>query len=245
MQERLFDMLVQKDDITWQAIIYDLVKSEQMDPWDIDISLLAKRYMDTINKLKDHNFFISGKVILASAILLKIKSEKLLTEYIADFDSQLFQRDEDLLEEDNEPLEYQGQRIPDLLIKTPQVRKRKVSLNDLMDALNQALKVEKRREIRKLGERVTREIELPVKKINITELIRDIYLKVKEFFKHKDKVTFSELVGSDKKEAKIYTFVPLLHLDSQQKLYLEQKEHFGEIDILKNEIKGGDNNEEK
>ncbi|MBI2109725.1 hypothetical protein HYT58_00960 [Candidatus Woesearchaeota archaeon] len=73
MQERLFDMLVNQDEITWQAIIYDLVKSEQMDPWDIDINILTHRYLETVRGLEEHNFFISGKVILAAAILLKIK----------------------------------------------------------------------------------------------------------------------------------------------------------------------------
>ena len=77
MQDRLFEMLMQRDEITWQTIIYDLIRTEQMDPWDIDISLLTQKYIETVNKLQEMNFFISGKVLLASAILLRIKSYKL------------------------------------------------------------------------------------------------------------------------------------------------------------------------
>lgn len=231
MQDKLLDMLMQENEITWQSIIYDLVKSEQMDPWDIDVSLLTKKYIEIIKKLEEHNFFISGKVLLASAILLKIKSNKLLTENIANFDNQLFAKDDELLEEINEMQEEF--RAPPLLLKTPQARKRKVGLNDLMKALNRALEVEKKRKIRKSKERVIREVRLPEKKINIGDLIKTIYERVLTFFKKKEEVTFTELVNSDKREDKIMTFIPLLHLDNKSKINLEQKEHFGEIFIKK------------
>ena len=77
MQDRLLNMLMQENEITWQTIIYDLVKSEQMNPWDIDVSVLSQKYLETIKQLQEHNFFISGKIILDAAILLKIKSIKL------------------------------------------------------------------------------------------------------------------------------------------------------------------------
>lgn len=231
MQDRLLDMLMQEDEITWQSIIYDLVKSEQMDPWDINVSLLSRKYIEVIKKLEEHNFFISGKVLLAAAILLKIKSNKLLVENIVEFDNQLFAKDEDLLD-DVEEIQEEF-KTPALLLKTPQARKRKVSLDDLMKALNKALQVEKRRTIRKEKERVIREIRLPEKKVDIGKLIKRIYEKILGFLKKKEEVSFSELVGSDKKEDKIMAFIPLLHLDNKNKIDLEQKEHFGEIYIKK------------
>lgn len=232
MQDEIFNMLIQKDEITWQTIIYDLVRTEQLDPWNIDISLLTKRYLETVQKLKKHNFFLSGKVLLASAILLKIKSIKLLTEYIADFDNQLFQRDEDIFDESQDPVkDHIKYEIPSLLVKTPQVRKRQLTLNDLMKALEKALDVEERRKVRQI-DRVVAEAQLPEKKIDISELIKTIYDKIIFLFKTKEKITFSELVNSDKSEDKITTFVPLLHLDSQQKIDLRQEKQFGEIDIV-------------
>ena len=56
-----------KDEITWQTVIMDLIKSEQMDPWDIDISLLSKKYITALKKLQESNFYVSGKMILAAA----------------------------------------------------------------------------------------------------------------------------------------------------------------------------------
>ncbi|MAG50951.1 hypothetical protein CL621_04940, partial [archaeon] len=98
MHEQIYDMLMQKDEITWQNIIYGLVKSEEMNPWDVDVSLLSKKYLETIKKLKETNFLISGKMVLASAILLKIKSEKLVSHNIAAFDNLLFSNEEELEE---------------------------------------------------------------------------------------------------------------------------------------------------
>src|SRR3989338_5584793 len=132
MQDQLFDMLVNKDEITWQTIIHDLVKSEQMDPWAIDITLLAEKYLETVKQLQEHNFQISGKVVLAAAIMLHIKTTKLLEEDIVNFDNILFSKEEDLLADDSPTFNVNGVEVPNLLIKTPQLRKRKVSLNDLM-----------------------------------------------------------------------------------------------------------------
>jgi len=232
MQDEIFNMLLQKDEITWQTIIYDLVRSEKLDPWNIDISLLAKRYLETIQKLKQHNFFISGKVLLASAILLKIKTLKLLTEYIAEFDSQLFQREEGIFDENQDPIkDHIKYEIPHLLIKTPQRRKRQLTLNDLMSALEKALEIDEKRKLRYI-DRVVAAAEMPEKKIDISELIKSLYEKIINFFKTKEKLTFTELVNSEKKEDKILSFIPLLHLDSQQKIDLKQEKNFGEIEIF-------------
>ena len=234
MQDKLYNILMQKDEITWQSLIYELVKTKQMDPWDIDVSLLAQRYLQALKKLKEANFFISGKVILAAAILLKIKSDKLLTENIANLDSQLFSKGEieDLaFEESIERIKLIEN--PRLTIKTPLARKRKVMLQDLMLALNKALEVDKRRTLRKIREaEAIAKLEIPEKKIDITSLIRDTYQKIIDFFtRKKEKLTFTQLVSSDRKEDKILTFVPLLHLDTQGKIDLQQQQHFGEIEI--------------
>ena len=231
MQDKLFEMLVQKDEVTWQTIIYDLVKTEQLDPWNINITLLTQRYLDTVKKMKEHNFFISGKMLLASAILLKMKSTKLVNEHLAEFDNMLFPPEEELFEEEEYELKNKPkQDYPSLLIKTPQQRKRQVSLNDLMQALEKALNVEERKKIRHI-DRVITEAIVPEKKIDITSLIRDIYDRVLNWFAHRKSLTFTELVDSDNKEEKILTFIPLLHLDAQQKVDLHQEKAFGEIDI--------------
>ncbi len=231
MQDQIYDLLVQKDEVTWQSLIYELVKTDQLNPWNIDISVLTKRYLETVKKMKEHNFFISGKVLLASAILLKVKSNKLVEENLMDFDNMLFPREEDLLEDQDYEIQQKIRYdAPELLIKTPQQRKKQLTLNDLMEALEKALNVEENRKIRAM-DRVIAEAVIPEKTIDITKLLAGLYEKIVNMFSARSKLTFSELVNSEKKEDKIITFIPLLHLDAQQKVDLSQERAFGEIDI--------------
>ena len=233
-EDRIYSMLMQDNEITWKSVIQELVNSEQMSVWDIDISRLLQRYLNVLKTMKKHNFAVSGKMLLASAILLRIKSNKLLTEGIANFDAQLFNSNEDLMGEDiDEPrlILPSGEKIPDLMLKTPQTRKRKISLNDLMDALQKALEVNQNRLIRRREEILIEKPRVPTKVFDISKAIQDLYGKIKRLFTINQKLTFSELIPSYRKEDKVMTFIPLLHLSNQQKIELDQEIPFGEIDI--------------
>ena len=87
-QEQLHGLLF-GDTVSWQAIVYDLINTEQLDPWDVDISLLANRYLEKVRLLEEANFFVSSKVLLAAALLLRIKSEIVLNDYIPAMDEIL------------------------------------------------------------------------------------------------------------------------------------------------------------
>ena len=235
--EKIFELLFDKDELTWQTIIHELIKTEQMDPWDINISLLTKKYIEAISKLKELDFRISGKVLLAAALLLKIKSNKLVGEDIEYLDRLISQEGEEDLtfEEDLQP--RQQEDIPKNLIpRTPQPRKRKVSIYDLMNALEKALEVKRRRVLQSIP---PTNVEIPEKKRDISSVIREIYGRIRAFFweHRKDRLTFSQLVPSDTKKDKIYTFIPLLHLTNQRKIDLFQQQHFGEIDITLRQTK--------
>lgn len=232
--ERIFQILYKEDEVTWQSLLYELVKKEGMNPWDIDISLLTKKYIDIIKKLKELDFRISGKVLLAAAILLKMKSNRLLNEDLSEFD-RLLTQEEELIEELEleERQQYQLGERPVLIPKTPQPRKRKVSIFDLVNALEKALEVKQRRVLNSIP---PMSVKIPERKRDITEVIREVYSRIKSFFmiNSQKKLTFTQLVPSQKKEDKIFTFIPLLHLTNQRKVNLEQKEHFGEIEIMMN-----------
>jgi len=234
MQEKLFEILMDKDEITWQSLIYDLVKTEQMNPWDIDISLLSNKYLEVVRKLQEVNFFISGKMILASAILLKIKSNKLVDEDLFNFDCYLFNKEE---EEELEETEMEEGDFDVMLIpKTPHARKRKVSVDDLIGALTKALEVDKRRTLRKIREKEVDEVVLPKSKIDIVGKIKEIYGQIKGLLSVKERMMFSELVKSEEREEKIGVFTPLVHL-ANDRINLVQEEHFNDIEIYLNKEK--------
>ena len=232
--EQIFDMLFNKDEVTWQAILQETVKSEQMNPWDINISSLTKKYIEMIKQLKELDFRVSGKVLLAAAILLKIKSNKLVGEDIDYLDRLIHEQDEEELlnfEEDLEP-RAEEDMPKNLIPRTPQPRKRKVSIYDLMGALEKALEVKRRRVLKSIP---PMNVEIPKRSRDISNIIKEIYGKIKIFFweNQKNRLTFSKLIPEGAtKEDKIYTFVPLLHLTNQRKVDLFQQQHFGEIDIL-------------
>lgn len=234
MEDQIYKMLLEESEITWQSIIYDLIKKEELDPWNINLSILASKYKERISELKHHNFFISGKVVLASALLLRIKSHKFLTEHIPNFDNVLYPPEEPELSgllADEEPNFYKEQKIPELMIKTPAERKRKISLKELMKALEQALDIDYRREVKRRDYAVFRNVELPKNVIDISEIIKSIYNKILSFFKRNEDVTFSKLIPSEKKEDKLYTFLPLIFLETEGKILLEQERPFGEIKV--------------
>ncbi len=230
--EQIFDILFEKDEITWQTIIMELVKSGEMDPWDVNVSLLTKKYLEMVKKMQELDFRISGKVLLAAALLLKIKSSKLMGEDLASLD-RLFQEEEDHdnldFEEDYSHLDL-GEEKPTLIPRMPQPRKRKVSVYDLVSALEQALEVKRRKVLRDMP---PTNVNIPTQTRDISKIIKGVYGKVKQFFAYKntERLTFSKLIPSGSREDKIYTFIPLLHLTNQRKIDMHQFQHFGEIEI--------------
>lgn len=242
-QDQIHDLLF-GEKLSWQSIIYDLINTEQLDPWDIDIGVLANRYLEKVRELEEANFFVSSKVLLAASLLLRMKSEILLNRDIPSLDEILFGSKEEKKYE-QERIELDDE-IPNLVPRTPLPRFRKVTLQELMSALGKAIKTENRR-IRK--EIVIRQREretdtvLPRNVINIQESIKGIYKSLKGIFSgREERLAFTELMNKhfENKEVgrnqKIAVFVSLLHLDNQQKIWLEQEAHFEEIWILLKEI---------
>ena len=232
--EKVFDLLFNQDEVTWQSIIYDLVKSNEIDPWDVDVSKLATKYVQMLKKLKELDFRVSGKVLLAAAILLKIKPNRLMGTDLVNCD-KMFNQPENVEELFDGDLDEQLRRLdninldkPSLIPRTPQPRERKVTIFDLVDALQKALDVKKRRVLKDLPDVV---IEAPKKGREITEIIREVYNNIiAHFTKNKrELISFNELTPSESKEDKIFTFVPLLHLDTQRKIDIVQHAHFSPI----------------
>ncbi len=243
MQEEILKMLIEKDDVSWQSILHELVRTERMNPWDVDVSMLTQKYIDVISKLQKMDFRISGKVLLAAAILLKFKSVKLVKEDIGEFDklmhgtnedSSLYDELYDALDDNKDDIVYE--EIPKLNPRTPQLRKRKVSIYDLVGALRKALEVKKRRVLRSEPP----DFEKPKKTRDISLIIGDVHLKISDYFEKnpaEQKLFFSQLLANETKEEKIYTFIPLLHLTNERKIDLDQLKHFEDIEIKRISIK--------
>ncbi len=57
---------------SWEGILQQL--TGDMDPWDIDLSILAGRSREYLQALEEMSFEIPGRMVLACSILLRMKS---------------------------------------------------------------------------------------------------------------------------------------------------------------------------
>lgn len=231
-QEQIHDLLFNRE-IGWQEIIYDLINTEQLDPWNINLIVLTDKYLERLQKIEEMDFFVSSKVLLAASLLLKIKSEILLNKYIKSIDEILFGKKEEKKIE-FQKIEIDESEIPELIPKSPLPRFRKVTLKELIESLNKAINTENRRVKREIRSTIDEPFfSLPKRKINIKNKIKEIYRKLFNYFKgneEKKKISYTEFIGENK-EDRIISFFPLLLLEDQKKIWLEQEKHFEEIYI--------------
>ncbi len=229
-QNQFFD-LITGEELSWQSIIYDLIKTEQLDPWDINLGILAERYVEIIQQLEETDFFISSKVLLACSLLLRLKSEILINSYIQDLNDALYgRRDEKRYE--LERIEIDEDELPILTPRTPMARHKKVTLKELMKALDHAINTENRRIKKEIKGRQAQKSLLTVMPkgtyVPLKVRIKSIFGIVDNHIKNgNNHMKFSHLAPA--KEEKLASFVPLLHLSNDSKIFLRQPVHFEEI----------------
>lgn len=235
--DEILKVVLNEDELSWQHIIVDLVRNEQMDPWDIDVTHLTHKFLDIIRKLQELDFRVGGKLVLAAAVLLKIKSDRLIGEDLTVLDSLIHstehdEEDLDLLGMDFDNFMEVGEpkpQHPKIYPRTPQPRQRKVSVYDLVTALEQALEVTVKREKRALDQVEIPNVSAPEKKADITDLMNSLLKRIDE---HKEQVVyFHHLAKDEDKLGVVLTFIPLLHLTNERRINLSQEKHFGDISV--------------
>ena len=237
-QKHILDIIVNQDDISWKNIIFGLIETEQMDPWDINISLIAQKFIEQLRMLQEMDFRIGGKVVLASAVLLKLKAERLRDEELTALDNLIKNAEEpiDLGLDDpgfEEPFSWGEEGKPQLIPRTPQPRKRKVSVYDLVEALEKALEADARRPDY-VAPKTLDTINPPEHHIDISVIIREVYDHIYghyEVSKNKDHLMFHHIARSTDRRDMVMTFIPLLHLENARKVEMQQPDHFGPISV--------------
>lgn len=227
-EQNLLEMIIKEQ--SWEELIYNIVSYESLDPWDIDIIKLTDSFLKYIEGLGTLDFRIPAKVVLVAAILLKLKSEVLSP--IKESEGEYFPEEGQLPFE----LVWIKEELSKMNLKAPMERhvKRKVTLDELVNALKKAMKVKDKKERvkRTLGRRMRREIgEEEDIELRISKLMAGIdglLIKLKS-----KKVEFSKIVEKWERDEIVRHFVPLLHLSSRGKVGTEQEEFFKEIFINK------------
>ena len=231
---QVYDIITSKKP-DWQVIIYEMVHTDQLDPWDLDLIILTQRYFEKIEQLEETDFYISSKVLLAAALLLRIKSDFLLNRHLKGIDEILFGRKKES-PKPLERIEIDESELPILVPKTPMSRLRRVTLPELMIALNKAINTESRRIKRevavKRAEKLTSHGIPEIKKVDLKDRVKQFYDQILSSIKKPQpsthKLTYHELTNNEKEE-KLATFLPLLYLSNTRKLWLEQDKHLDDI----------------
>ena len=206
---------------TWRELLTELVEKNQLDPWDIDIVKVVDSYIGIVKSMRFMDLKIPANIMLAASILLRMKSDTI----------NVMQVEEQ--QEMPEPA-FEGRIIPEVPELVPRLRmqpKRRITLEELMDALSDAIKVTEKREI--ATKRNLEPINLQVDKDDIDDKMDSAYDLVRSSADSEGVTTFSAISkGFQSMESMLLgLFVPLLFLASNGRIMLLQDSFFNEIFI--------------
>ena len=208
------------DQPAWKTILIDLVKSNKMDPWNIDLVDLANQYFVKIQAMEKTDLKLPANAILASAILLKFKSRTIKISSIED-------EEEITKEMTKEEIRFFEQNIPELR-HGRQFRTGKITLDQLVASIETILVKTKERG------NILREKEIPEFKVmlnqgNIEEKIGKVMARIQEKADSQGIARFSQLIKDQTPIEMVNVFVPLLFLTNKGKITLWQEEFWHEI----------------
>ena len=206
----------------WKDLLIQLVITHQLDPWDIDVKVIANEFVKYIRQAASLDLSIPANIILAASIMVRYKATALKDDMYVEEESQVE-------EEYVEPFIAEIPKISSLIRRPP---KRKVTLNELIEEIEKVMKKEaKVKEARDIQRKM--HITIP-KRESIEEKSKHIYAKIKEISDKEGWTTFSYLLKSmnikDKPDI-ILTLIILLYLTQSKKIGLKQDELFKEIFI--------------
>lgn len=208
---------------TWREMLLEIVEINDLDPWNIDISVVTNSYLEKIKRMKIEDLHIPANVILAASILLRFKAQA--------FE---FEEQEPVMEEMYVEEHLDSASLEMLQLKMRIQPKRAITLPDLITALEDAIKIEVKREKQRIE--VPKVLEFKPPEYDIEKETKNIYDSI---IKHADEngmILFSELLKLTNKRGPrdtVLTFLPLLHLCQKNKIMLTQEECFGDIFIQK------------
>lgn len=222
VQRDLFDIEKFVGEATWKDILVELVKKNELNPWDIDIIDIVGRYIDVVKGLKVMDLRVPANIILAASILLRLKSEML-------------ELSEPLTEEQMVEGAYERPfvQVEGLSVRLRLPPRRRVTLTELIGALEEVMKLKEYKEAR-LAEQSAK-VPLTLKRVDVEADVEALYAVIKSNKDSSNMLTFSSLCTvANRGDALLDVFIPLLFLASKKRVLLIQDCFFEEIVIALN-----------
>jgi segregation and condensation protein A len=230
LQKQDFGLIDLIEQPAWKSLLFDLVKSEKMNVWNIDLTLLSEKYLNKINSLQGNDLRIPANAILCSAILLKIKSNVLKVSEIEDEEEFLLKKQEkELHEKEINSLE----NLPELKA-IHRIKEGKISLDDLVEQIEGMLSANKKKKSNILRELDKPEFKIPLNSLNIDEKMKEVLKLIQEKIDSQGLTTFNAILLDNSVNEIVEYFIATLFLINKEKINAWQDEFFGEIFISLN-----------
>lgn len=207
-------------------ILMNLAKNGDINPWDIDIVNVTDMFLERIEQMQMTDLRISGRTLLYASILLRMKSTGIVQEEEEADDLEMFEDELDFYDVEEYP-------VPRLPIRRRATRP--VTLQELILELQKAEKVETRRKDRKVRRKLEERSAVTTDDVlgiaheeDILGRVKTLGDRLRKDLAEKEFVILSDLLGDDRSE-NIMTYVSLLFLATEKKVWLTQKELFGEL----------------
>jgi segregation and condensation protein A len=237
-------------------ILVKLAAAGEFDPKNIDIIDVTDKFLRAIAAAPKENLRQSGKILFHASVLLRMKAEALLAAVVQDVDPQ-----DDFLDfdENGSGLIYDSRKeivgrqitLDDLeraLVRkthTRQNRQRKVTLEQLIDALRQAEKIEKTRAEKKparavielAGQHEARDVDDLLDLAHdedIEDTIERIERMLVDYTTSGDMINLLALIKMlDGNGDWVDAFLAVLFLSNAGKITLEQQEFYGPLYLVR------------
>jgi len=216
---------------SWEGILRQL--TGDMDPWNIDLSILARRFREYLHALREMSFEIPGRMVLACSILLRMKSDDLLAASRPIECDGLVAELEDAVEQefdDWELVEPDDFTLP--VLRRP---RRQVTLYDLRQALHSAMTVSRRRAERLIENTAVNESDndpfeiYEIGGVGFSDRLHSLFDKIRRLLSGRRVLSFFRLLDRGDTDERVHRFFEVLHLAAEGQIACSQEEFLGDI----------------
>lgn len=227
-------------------ILVQLAEKGDIDPWDVDIIEVTNKYLLALNSNPRENLLNAGRAIFYASVLLRLKSDILLNlsneTLLNSQQTENFFPEDELLDQNGVHIDIS--KLESFIVRSSlgkQQRKRKISLGDLIFALQQAEEEEERRALRAKLRSANAFTIAPIEtsddileiahEEDIEEIVEKVEAIIQEHLTSENEKPITLSFLSEILNGKVKPFLALLFLAHSQKVVLEQKEMYGEVYI--------------
>jgi segregation and condensation protein A len=210
---------------TWKDILLDLISSNRVNPWNLDIVDLADAFISKVRDMEKMDFIVQANVILAASILLKYKSDYLK---FLNYQSDLM---EFPAEEEREPIE----EVPQLFISSRIPPRRQITADELINEMDRIIKYDDER-VRIPRGAIVETVDLELEEHDIENDMTRVIDMINENTDSEGWSMYSRITHGAEVREQVYILLCLLYLVQNGTIDIKQDKMFGDIFIrlLKN-----------